>query len=66
MNVVKGGENFDIINPPVVAINDSIGSGATAVAAVRGSLQDIKIIDSGFDYVEEPIIKISGGKIGNG
>ena len=38
-----------------------MGSGATAVAAVIGSLKEIKIIDSGFDYVDEPIIKISGG-----
>ena len=49
VNVIKGGENYDIINPPVVAINDSVGSGATAVAAVSGSLQDIRIINSGFD-----------------
>ena len=61
INVIKGGENYDVVNPPVVAINDSVGSGATAVAAVSGSLQDIRIIDSGFDYVEEPIIKITGG-----
>jgi len=61
INVVKNGENYDVINPPRIEINDSIGSGATAIAAVRGSLQDLRIIDSGFDYVEEPIIKISGG-----
>ena len=61
VNVVKGGENFDIINPPVVAIDDVVGSGATAKAAVRGSLKEIRILDSGFDYVEEPIIKITGG-----
>ena len=28
---------------------------------VRGSLQEIRILDSGFDYIEEPIIKITGG-----
>ena len=61
IDVIKGGQNYDIINPPIVAINDSIGTGATAVAAVSGSLQDIKIVNSGFDYVEEPIIKITGG-----
>ena len=61
INVVKGGEDYDIINPPIIEINDSVGSGATAVAAVIGSLKEIKIIDSGFDYVDEPIIKITGG-----
>ena len=39
INVIKGGENYDIINPPIVAINDSVGSGATAVSAVVGSLK---------------------------
>ena len=53
--------DFDIINPPIIAINDAVGSGATATAAVRGSLKEIRILDSGFDYVEEPIIKITGG-----
>ena len=61
VNVIKGGENFDVINPPIVAINDNVGSGATAVSAIRGSLKEIKVLNSGFDYVEEPVIKISGG-----
>ena len=61
VDVVKGGEKFDVINPPIIAIDDAVGSGATATAAVRGSLQEIRILDSGFDYIEEPIIKITGG-----
>ena len=61
INVIKGGENFDVINPPVIGINDNVGSGATAVSAIKGSLKEIKILDSGFDYIEEPVIKISGG-----
>ena len=42
-------------------MNDAVGSGATASVSVRGSLKDIRILDSGFDYVEVPIIKITGG-----
>ena len=61
INVIKGGDNFDVFNPPIVAINDNVGSGATAVCAIKGSLKEIKVLNSGFDYVEEPIIKISGG-----
>ena len=61
INIVDGGEKYDIINPPVLSIEDTVGSGATGVCAVRGTLEDIRILDSGFDYIEEPIIKITGG-----
>jgi len=63
-----GDKNYDIINPPVLSIDDNIGvgssifgSGAEGVCNVRGSLTKIDIIDKGFDYVEEPKVTISGG-----
>ena len=44
--------------------NESVKkSGATAIAAVKGSLEKINIIDSGFDYIDEPIIKIFGSNL---
>ena len=63
-----GDSNYDVINPPVITIDDNIGigntifgSGAEAVVNVTGSLSRINIIDKGFDYVEEPKVTISGG-----
>ena len=35
------------------------------LAAVKGSFKGNKNIDSGFDYIEEPIIKITGGNGNN-
>jgi len=55
------GQNYDIINPPILSIKDKVGTGATGVCAVKGSLKKISIIDSGFDYVTKPIITITGG-----
>ena len=59
--VVDGGEGYDIIDPPLFHITDVVGTGATGITAVKGDLKEIKIVDSGFDYVSDPIIKISGG-----
>ena len=61
IEVTSPGSDYDVINPPLVNISDSIGVGATGYAAVLGSLQRIRVLDSGFDYIETPTIKISGG-----
>ena len=67
-----GDNNYDVVNPPILQIDDNIGigntifgTGAEGVCNVRGSLSRIDIIDKGFDYVEEPKVTISGGN-GNG
>jgi len=61
IDVLAGGSNYDIINPPQIIISDSVGSGATATASVRGSLDSIEVIDSGYDFLSDPIITITGG-----
>jgi hypothetical protein len=61
IEVTSPGSNYDLINPPVLSINDSVGSGATAQCAVKGSLREIRIVNPGFDYAETPVIKITGG-----
>jgi hypothetical protein len=61
VEVTAPGSNYDIINPPILSITDSLGVGATGFCAVNGSLQEIRIIDPGFDYLSTPIIKITGG-----
>jgi hypothetical protein len=61
IEVTSPGVNYDIINPPILSIIDPVGSGASAYCAVRGSLSEIRIVDSGFDYAEIPSIRITGG-----
>lgn len=62
IDVLSGGNDYDVINPPILEISDSTGVGATGVCAVNGSLESIEIIDGGFDYLEVPQILITGGK----
>ena len=61
IEVLSPGQNFDIIDPPLVLIEDSVGTGATGNAAVLGNLNQIRVIDPGFDYTETPVITITGG-----
>ncbi len=55
------GNDYDVINPPTLHITDAIGFGATGICTVTGSLVRVDVIDPGFDYLEDPIITISGG-----
>ena len=61
IEVTAPGQGYDIINPPVLAITDPVGTGASGYCAVNGSLQEIRVVDPGFDYDEIPVIKITGG-----
>ncbi len=61
IDITKGGEGYDVINPPLVNIKDDVGTGATAIAAVNGKLERIEIIDPGYDYQGTPKINIVGG-----
>ena len=64
-NVVNGGKGYDIINPPVLTISDVVGTGATGVVNVKGQLERIDILDTGFDYQKKPVVSISGGNGSN-
>ena len=61
IDIINSGSGYDIINPPTLVINDSVGTGATGYCSVNGSLLEIRIIDPGFDYLEVPKINITGG-----
>ena len=61
IEITSPGFNYDVINPPVLSINDPLGSGAAGYCAVTGILNEIRVIDPGFDYVETPAINITGG-----
>ena len=65
INVVSEGNNYDVINPPVITITDSNGTGASGYCEVEGKLERIEIVDGGFDYLNTPIITITGGNGNN-
>ena len=74
VKVTAPGNGFDIINPPLLSINDvtgtafvglgattTVGAGATGFLSISGSLREIQILDRGFDYIETPTVTIDGG-----
>lgn len=62
IDVISGGNNYDVINPPILDVTSVTGlSTAKGYCGVEGSLQRIDVIDGGFDYIDTPIITITGG-----
>ena len=61
ISVTNPGDNYDVINPPILEITDGVGVGASAYCEVQGSVERIDVVDEGFDYLSAPTIKISGG-----
>ena len=61
IDVLSKGSGYDVINPPILEIADSVGSGTSAYANVKGGLQRIDILNPGFNYIEQPKIEIVGG-----
>jgi len=65
----SGDSNYDVINPPALHIEDGIGAGttnvgtgATGVCNINGSLKRIDVIETGFDYITTPKVTITGGQ----
>ena len=61
----SSGNGYDIINPPLLSVDDDNGSGATGYVSIKGSLDRVDIVDPGFDYIETPTAIISGGNGSN-
>jgi hypothetical protein len=58
--ITNGGSGYDVINPPVLNIQDEVGTGATGSCNVIGNIVRIDVTDPG-RYNEVPTIKITGG-----
>ena len=61
ISVTSGGDNYDVINPPILSVSDSTGVGVSAYFEVQGAVERIDVLDEGFDYLSTPTIKITGG-----
>ena len=61
VEVLAQGSDYDIIDPPLLFVSDTVGTGATGDVAVSGSLESIRVLDPGFDYISKPTITIMGG-----
>lgn len=61
IDVLSPGEEYDLVTPPNVIVEDIVGTGASAYAHVEGYLSEVILLNSGFDYATTPTVKISGG-----
>jgi len=63
VEVLNKGTNYDIVNPPRLSVTQDghTGVGASVIAQVEGTLQEILVDNGGLDYEDIPIVKIVGG-----
>ena len=61
LTMTSGGQEYDIVNPPILDIQDEVGTGATGTCNVKGQLTKIDVTDPGLGYVFPPVINIKGG-----
>ena len=62
INVLNSGTGYDVVNPPEIGIaNTDSSGGAIFVGQFVGKIEDVDLTVPGFNYVETPIVTISGG-----
>jgi hypothetical protein len=61
IDVLNGGENYDVINLPSVLIEDENGFGAIAKPSINGKVVGVALTDAGFDIIGEPKVTLTGG-----
>ena len=61
INVLNGGSNFDVINPPIISISSGIGITALVHPVISGSIQKVYIDSQDYDIDKIVSIGVSGG-----
>ena len=58
INVLNGGENFDVINPPKITIESGFGNTALAQPVVSGSITDVIVDFDTYNFNIDKVISI--------
>jgi hypothetical protein len=61
ISILNGGDNYDVINPPLLTISSSSGTTALVQPVVRGDLKKIFIDPQDFDISNIVSIALTGG-----
>ena len=61
VNVLNEGENFDVINPPIISISSGVGATALVQPVVSGKIEDVFIDTQVFDIDKIISIGVTGG-----
>jgi len=54
-------DQLDVINPPILIVEDENGSGIQAHMNLFGSIKEVFVDDRGFRFLEDPRAKVVGG-----
>jgi len=61
INVLNGGNDYDVINPPLLVVSAGLGNTALVRPVVRGSIKKVYIDSQDYDINTIVSIKITGG-----
>jgi hypothetical protein len=61
VEVLNGGSDFDVINPPFIEVSAGLGTTALVQPVVTGTIEDIFIDNQQFDIKEVLSINVAGG-----
>ena len=61
VDLLNGGEGYDILNPPIVGIETSTGIGAAVEPIIQGSVKEVFVDPQLFDIDAVQSISLTGG-----
>jgi hypothetical protein len=61
IDILNSGSGYDFSNPPRFSINNGQDTTTILFPKMVGNLEELVVIDPGFDYINTPIVKILGG-----
>ena len=61
INIINGGEGYDVINPPKILIEESLGDTAYVEPVITGSVKEIFIDPQEFDVKSVKSVTLTGG-----
>ena len=66
IEILSSGENYDVINPPRLNLDDTIfgvtyGNGFEGILEVSGYLDKIDLFNGGIGFIKDPLISVTGG-----
>ena len=63
IEILNSGKNYNLRNPPKFNIDSGNDTSTVVFAQLSGNIKEFKVLNSGFDYVETPIVLITGGGV---
>ena len=61
VNILSGGEDFDVINPPLVEVSTGVGTAAKIQPVISGGFEKVYVDSQDYNIREITSINISGG-----